>query len=297
MRAIVGFDPGVTSGLAVISLGGEVLFLDSFRGKSINQISEEITKVAQPLIVATDVSPTPDSVVKLSRSFGAVLFEPTISLTVEEKQSMTSGISIKDIHQRDALAAALAAHRAYLPLIQKTKLKTGSKYEQVFEKILKGRSSKISEAAIEPAKLLPKKSSQDLLRQFRNLQINRDHLAREIERLREENADLSNELKKAKSEVEKFRSETYREFAQNKKIQELQTRISNLDKNQRQLFGRVKGSESRLEEIGRWLENRLDTPLICRKEGEGLKVGGVVLIEEPRSTIKKIIEEHRKRKS
>jgi len=121
LRAIIGFDPGVTCGLAIINLNGEVIFIDSFRGKSVNQISEQITKSSHPLIVATDVSPSPDSVVRLAKSFGAVVFEPTISLTVEEKQTITSGISIRNTHQRDALAAALAAYRAYKPLIQKTK--------------------------------------------------------------------------------------------------------------------------------------------------------------------------------
>ncbi|RLE49460.1 MAG: hypothetical protein DRJ31_04830 [Candidatus Methanomethylicota archaeon] len=117
---IVGIDPGMVTGIAVITLDGEPLAITSGRGISRGYISRFIASYGRPVIVASDVNPPPDIVTKLSVAHDAVLYAPPKSLSTAEKQQLVheltskwKDISVKDTHQRDALAAALKAYQAY----------------------------------------------------------------------------------------------------------------------------------------------------------------------------------------
>jgi predicted RNase H-like nuclease (RuvC/YqgF family) len=297
LRAIIGFDPGVTSGVAVLSLDGEVVFLKSFRNIGLDGIIGSISKISKPLIVATDVYPPANSASKLARRLGATLYHPTVSMTVAEKQTLTSGEEFGDLHQRDALASAISAYKAYLPMIGKIRQKSGSKYEMVFEKILKGKANRIEDALVEKIKLsMPEKPS-SLKAQLETMKINRDHFAKKVEYLTKKNKELQSKLKQTKKELEKFRSETYKQVTIDKKVKALKTQLHNLQRNDRSLFNRVKLAEGKLEAIETWLLKRKGQLLRVEKDGEGLHLGELTLVEDGREKIEKIIKKHRSRKS
>lgn len=297
LRAIVGFDPGVTSGVAILSLGGEVIFLDSFRNAKLDEIIATITNIAKPIIIATDVSPPSRSASRLAKMFGATLYYPTISLTVAEKQTLISKNQVKDLHQRDALASAISAYKTYRPMIDKIRQKSGSKYAMVFEKILKGQANKIEDALVKRIDLkFPQKSS-SLRKQFEMMKINRDHLAKKLDHLSKKNNELQSKLKQLKTQLHKFKSDNYKQVSIDKKVQSLQTQLHNLQKNGRVLFQRTKLAEGKLEAIEKWLSKRRGRLLRIEKEGDGLHLGDLTIVEDSRDTLEKIIREHRKRKS
>jgi predicted RNase H-like nuclease (RuvC/YqgF family) len=91
---IVGIDPGTTVGIAILSLNGELLFSNSFRGMSHDQVVKLISDHGKPAIVATDVYPTPAAVEKIRRSFKAVLGSPGTELRAEEKIAMARPFGI-----------------------------------------------------------------------------------------------------------------------------------------------------------------------------------------------------------
>jgi len=111
---IVGVDPGTTSGLAVLDLDGRVLEITSKRNASFKTLVEMAGRRGPPLIIACDVFPAPGLAERLKRAYGAELWSPPFEpLSVEEKKELARGHDTDNDHQRDALAAALKAHRSY----------------------------------------------------------------------------------------------------------------------------------------------------------------------------------------
>ncbi len=110
---IVGLDPGTTTGIAALNLGGELVDLISSRALSSSEVIEWIAARGRPLVVATDVFPTPGSVEKVKRAFNAVLFSPGGDIPSEEKIALGKELGYKNDHERDALAAAICAFKKY----------------------------------------------------------------------------------------------------------------------------------------------------------------------------------------
>jgi len=110
---IVGLDPGTTTGIAALNLSGELVDLISSRSMSSSDVIEWIAARGRPLVVATDVFPTPGGVEKVKRAFNAVLFSPGGDIPAEEKIALGKEFGYKNDHERDALAAAISAFKKY----------------------------------------------------------------------------------------------------------------------------------------------------------------------------------------
>ena len=110
---IVGLDPGTTTGIAALNLSGELVDLISSRAMSSSDVIEWIAARGRPLVVATDVFPTPGAVEKVKRAFNAVLFSPGADVPAEEKIAMAREFGYKNDHERDSLAAAVSAFKKY----------------------------------------------------------------------------------------------------------------------------------------------------------------------------------------
>jgi len=108
-HVIVGIDPGTTTAVAVVGLGGEVLDTLSTRTADTAAVTEWIIERGRPLLVAADVTPMPETVEKIRRSFDAAGWTPDRDLPVDSKQHRTRDIGYDDDHERDAAAAALFA--------------------------------------------------------------------------------------------------------------------------------------------------------------------------------------------
>jgi len=117
---IVGIDPGITTGIAVLDLNGRVLYLDSGKGLDRGTILEIVSNYGRPIIVAVDVAGVPEAARKLAAQFGAALYSPGEDMSSAEKRELAvralGGTPPDDTHQRDALAAA---YKAFLSLRQK----------------------------------------------------------------------------------------------------------------------------------------------------------------------------------
>ncbi|XGI83707.1 DUF460 domain-containing protein [Halorutilales archaeon Cl-col2-1] len=110
---IVGMDPGTTTAVGVVGLDGEILNVVSTRTSDISEIIEWIVERGRPVVVAADVTPMPDTVEKVRRSFDAAGWKPDEDLRVNHKQRVTSEYSYDNDHERDAVAAALFAFDEY----------------------------------------------------------------------------------------------------------------------------------------------------------------------------------------
>ena len=110
---IVGIDPGTTTAIAALDLEGNLIHLSSSRQMSMSDVSEVLYKIGKPLIIASDVHEMPYSVEKVRRAFNGVAYTPRQDMSVETKLELASPHRYGNDHERDALSAALEAHRSY----------------------------------------------------------------------------------------------------------------------------------------------------------------------------------------
>jgi hypothetical protein len=122
---IIGYDPGITAGLSVLTLDGRLLLLKSGKYLTRGEIARQVLKLGVPVIVASDVKPATEMTKKLATMFGAILYEPERDLKIDEKKEIVDkflvsqeNISKLDTHMRDALAASIKAFMHYKPKLQ-----------------------------------------------------------------------------------------------------------------------------------------------------------------------------------
>ena len=120
---IVGLDPGTTLAYALLDLDGNILNVKSSKQLGIKTVSLEIAKIGRPVIVASDVSPAPNSVKKFASAFGAKLIFPEENMTIKEKNYITKGYGLENKHEKDALASAIFAFKKVRIMLNKIDLR------------------------------------------------------------------------------------------------------------------------------------------------------------------------------
>ncbi|MFH0832449.1 MAG: DUF460 domain-containing protein [Candidatus Aenigmatarchaeota archaeon] len=155
MNVIVGVDPGVTTGIAIIDLKKNSSFCKIFseKGFSFNRICEYISGIGTPVIVATDVAKPPEMIKRVAASFNAVIFKPGENMTTEKKKQLTKNFPCRNKHQRDALAAAIKAKKAASSFLIKIDGMMESRgcaqfSDEVKSLILKGKACNVDRALL-----------------------------------------------------------------------------------------------------------------------------------------------------
>jgi len=156
---IVGLDPGTTTGIAALSLSGELVDLISSRAMSSSDVIEWISARGRPLLVATDVFPTPGAVEKVKRAFNAVLYSPGSDVAAEEKIALARPYGYGNDHERDALAAAASAYKRYRNKFRQVERKIPQDVDADEVKALVARGYSIENAIAEFVPLPPSSAS------------------------------------------------------------------------------------------------------------------------------------------
>ncbi len=118
-KLIVGIDPGVTVGIAIMDLRKNLILLDSAKGLSRGDVVRRISEYGTATIIATDVTTIPAFVQTLSTKFNAKIHSAPKTLTVSEKNAMIRTFNEANVtkpsnsHERDALVAALNTFSSY----------------------------------------------------------------------------------------------------------------------------------------------------------------------------------------
>ena len=249
---IVGIDPGTTVGLAIIDLSGKPIEVFSAKNYSISDAIAWIESHGTPLIVASDVTPTPAMVKKISSMFAAPGHELDESLSAEEKIALTKGkgYGYKNAHERDALAACIYALKRYKKKFTQVQKKTpsGVDVEEVKALVVKGVSisaaiDRLISAPDEDKKLVTeekrreeKKSSEE--KESKIILRLRGHLKDKDERiqlLEERTAALKaslnekeREARSLKRKLDSMRSERTREIKRAEEIRKRDIEIERL---------------------------------------------------------------------
>lgn len=152
---VVGYDPGISSAVAVLSIEGVLLKVLSAKNLDRTEVISACLEAGKPVIVSTDVSRPPDSVRKLCAAFGAKLYYPQADLTVDEKRELAHKFDpegrVKNSHERDAIAAAAKSYLHYSQLFDTVRRRAsaegfGEHLLYIVEEALKGKGvSKVVE--------------------------------------------------------------------------------------------------------------------------------------------------------
>jgi hypothetical protein len=118
-HVFVGIDPGTTTAVGIVDLDGRPLDTWHSRTADTAAVIEWIIERGQPVLIAADVTPMPETVEKIRRSFDAAGWTPASDLPVDEKLHRTREHATANDHERDALAAALFAHDAHAETIER----------------------------------------------------------------------------------------------------------------------------------------------------------------------------------
>lgn len=141
---IVGVDPGINVGIAILDLRGKILNLNSKREAKKSDLIKHILKFGWPVVIASDVNPMPRSIEKLASAFGSKIFYPKTSLSNAEKMKIINDYKyeIGNAHQKDALAAALKAYKKYRELFSKidASLKRKDMFDEIVMNIFRGKN-------------------------------------------------------------------------------------------------------------------------------------------------------------
>lgn len=148
-KVILGIDPGINVGIAVLDLEGKPLLVKSYKTPDRELIIESILAIGKPIIVSVDVEKPPEYVKKISSLLDAILFTPEKDMSVDEKQKIVAkytekyNIEVDDSHARDALAAAIKAYGYFKPVIDEVLSKiTGIDEidkEEVITQVIRGK--------------------------------------------------------------------------------------------------------------------------------------------------------------
>lgn len=233
---IVGVDPGTTAGWAVIDLDGNPVSTGSAREAGLSTILENVVTHGTPVIVATDVSPAPETVEKVAASVKAELWVPDESLSVDEKRELAADLTEND-HERDALAAALKAHVSHERLFDKVEKRTPDDLDtdDVKRKVLRGVSianavrelSRDEEPGDEEPAGEPERKVEEetlLTRQARTITRLRERLKTAEQKLSEKDR----ELEATKRRLKDARTEREREALKSREVRRLKRENDNL---------------------------------------------------------------------
>lgn len=225
-RLIVGVDPGLNCGLAVLTFDGKPILVESHRSWSIDRIIERISSLGEPSIISSDVSPASNLLERLSKKLNAVLFEPVISMSADEKHKLARSyaerynIKVENTHEIDALAAAVKAYQHYKNKFEQVDAKlreidSGLLSDDVKNLVIRGysitRAIKIlreSRDTKAKARIVIKRTTTREERMKEMIKELNERLILEKERnksLKAANKELKLEIKALKSEIERLR--------------------------------------------------------------------------------------------
>lgn len=237
LHVIVGIDPGIVTGLAIVDLNGRVLHTEAKRNLSRGEALRRIYQWGIPVVVATDVTPPPEYVKKLAAMCGAVVYAPDRDLAVSEKSAIVEKINYptSTTHERDALAAAYKAFYEYKDkfnklekdfkvilndkLLEKAKILIikGKPIAQAVAEVLKmSYDTERTKIVYVPIERPCRDQDENLRRRIAALEYEKAQLEKELYELRERLSSLSRALTDS----------LWRDF----KYRELQRRIEDLTK-------------------------------------------------------------------
>ncbi|MFC2154370.1 DUF460 domain-containing protein [Candidatus Altiarchaeota archaeon] len=228
---LVGVDPGTTMGLASLDFKGNIVELFSSRHLGLEGAIEHLVSLGHVSLVATDVFPVPRFVSKVASTLGATVFYPDKSMSVKMKNELTSDFKedVGDVHQRDALAAALNAYSNFKNKFQK--IGAQGLGDEVKNLVLQGISVDAAIAFLSEEEEVPPKKPKPIPieREISEEERMLSSLKRHVKGLKEKIKRDDTEIKTLQDELAKVKNRYRVELRRDPEIREKEESIKNLE--------------------------------------------------------------------
>jgi len=259
-HVIVGVDPGTTTAVAIVGLDGAVLDVYSTRTDDAAAVIEWIVERGRPVVVAADVTPMPNTVEKMRRSFDAAGWTPDRDLPIDEKHHRTREQAYADDHQRDALAAALYAYDDHADQIERiaTKVPPREEVGPVVAEVIAGEHSVESALAArrdddgeeddEETGHDPRELTEDE-REIKRLRARIERLEDHAEDLKDTVARKDDQIDEYERKLREARSEERTEARKRREVTRLERENERLERERQSERERVEQLEGKLERL------------------------------------------------
>jgi predicted RNase H-like nuclease (RuvC/YqgF family) len=258
-HVLVGIDPGTTTAAAVVSLDGEVLDRFSSRTADRADVVEWLVERGRPALVAADVTPMPESVERLRRSFDAAAWTPDADLPVDEKLHRTRAASYDNDHERDALAAALFAFDDHEDQFARIARKTPRELDrgEVIARVLAEETSvevvvddltDDPEAEAEESDHEPRELTEEEA-EIRRLRERVERLEGHVEDLEATVDEQAAEIEEYEAELSEARREERREARERREVDRLEREKDRLRHERDEARERAERAEAKLERL------------------------------------------------
>jgi predicted RNase H-like nuclease (RuvC/YqgF family) len=278
---IIGYDPGMKVGLAVIDLDGKPVLITSGRTLDRGEIANLILKEGIPAIVATDKNPVPEMVRKLAAMLGAQLYVPSKSLSSSEKELLVRsfcnkhGIAVKNTHERDALSSAIKAFRVYeekarklaarvksmgLPVNELQKYKARLISDEPLSTIIEDIIDdvvKSSQKRKPVGKVVASNSGSSSEEALKELNRRLDEVIKERELYKEKVKELEMQVLRLSNLVNELEAGVNIEILKDRKVKELMQRVSSLERHLARLRYEKEQVEQHLNSITKAIDKIL----------------------------------------
>jgi len=259
-HVLVGIDPGTTTAVAVVGLDGEVLDVLSTRTADTAAVIEWIIERGRPVVVAADVTPMPETVEKIRRSFDAAGWEPERDLPVDTKKHRTRETGWDNDHERDALAAALAAYDDHEDQFERVAAKVPPQHEvgEVVARVVAGEESvesvldDLSEDDSGGDDDETEHTERELTeeeKQIKRLKARVERLEGHVDDLKETVAEKDERLREYEAELSEAKREERREARERREVTRLERENNRLERKVDQKAERVEELEGKLERL------------------------------------------------
>ncbi|MDH5815898.1 MAG: DUF460 domain-containing protein [Candidatus Nezhaarchaeota archaeon] len=298
---IVGLDPGIVTGVAVIDLSGNLLFVNSGLALDKMTVVETITKFGNPVVIASDVRRTPVIVEKIASLLGCIIYSPPRDLSVDEKRRMIQEHIgefknvIKNTHQRDAVAAALKAYLNFKNKFMQLEAKakelnlTRPQMEKAKALLIKGLTIKEALERVMSTEELNKSSTspqvdpevQKLKQELSKLRDKIEEQSKIIKELEESRLRLLNQLREREAIIEKLEE----------KLMKVPPKVQEPSQEDEAVKRRLELSMKTIGELRSKVENLEKALEALKNLVKKIAKGDVVIIKEIRAITKRSIEE------
>jgi len=258
-HVIVGIDPGTTTAVAVLGLEGEVLDVLSTRTADTAAVIEWVVERGRPLLVAADVTPMPETVEKIRRSFDAAAWVPDRDLPVDVKKHRTREVGYDNDHERDAIAAAFGAYDAHVDQFERVAAKVPPRQdlgpvlsrviadeesvEAVLEDLREDDDEDDDETEHVERELTPEE------RRIRRLEGQVERLQDHVETLEESIEGKDDRIAELESELSEARREERREARERREVTRLERETERLERELEDERDTVDELEGKLERL------------------------------------------------
>ena len=239
-HVVVGVDPGTTTAVALVGLDGEVLDVHSSRTVDAAGVTEWIVERGRPIVVAADVTPMPETVEKLRRSFSAAGWTPDSDLAIDAKQHRTREEGYDNDHERDAMAAALSAHDGHADQFERIAGKVPPREDvgEVTARVVAGEESVESvlddladdgDEDADESEHTPRELTEEE-KEIKRLRARTERLEGHVDDLEETIQQKDDQLDEKDRELSQARSEERREVRKDREVTRLQRENERLER-------------------------------------------------------------------